>query len=211
MEDIIIIGAGGHGREMLWLLRRLNRAVRGFVDDNPTLHNQQVCGVPVLGTTDYLEKVGRAEVVLGVGYPRVRRKIVSKLAHLPLTWPTLVDPGAHVSQEVSLGTGVTVCAGSVITVQVKVGDFALINIGSRISHDTVIGAYTMVSPGVTLTGQTRVGSDVMLGAGLTVVPGVRIGNRAVVGAGAVVIRDVPAGATAVGNPARVIRQPEPVE
>ena len=55
-----------------------------------------------------------------------------------------------------------------------------------------------------------IGSDVWIGAGASILRGVRVGRGAIVGAGSVVTRDVPDWCIVAGNPARVVRQLEPV-
>lgn len=213
MQDIYIIGASGHGREVLWLVQSLidegaDYRLRGFVDDNSALHGSKVCGQPVLGPLEMLADVGSAAVALGIGLPAVKRKVLRKLEGLALEWPALVAPSVRMSEHVDVGRGVTICAGSVVTTQVTLGDFALVNVGCTISHDVMVGRGTMLSPGTHLTGGVTVGDWADLGAGVDVIPGVHIGDEAVVGAGAVVIRDVPDGATVVGNPARVLKKKE---
>lgn len=213
MQDIYIIGASGHGREVRWLVQTLinegaKYRLRGFIDDNRALHECRVCDQPVLGALDMLADFGCAAVALGIGLPSVKRKVLRRLRDLSLKWPALVAPSVRMSDYVELGSGVTVCAGSVLTTQVVLGDFSLVNVGCTISHDVVIGRGTMLSPGTHLAGGVTVGEWVSLGTGADVIPGVHIGDEAVIGAGAVVIRDVPAGATVVGNPARVIKQKE---
>ena len=215
MKDLYIIGASGHGREVLWLLERLGTfEVKGFVDDDISLHGSEICGMPVLGPISFLEDVGQSAVAWGLGFPHLKALIYDRLSHLPLRWPTLVDPSVQMSSFVELGRGVTVCAGSILTTQVEIGDFALVNVSCTLSHDVTVGQMTMLSPGTHLTGNVSVGARANLGAGVDVIPGVRIDDDAIIGAGAVVIDDIPAGATAVGNPARVIKQrstPAPAE
>ena len=205
MDDIYIIGAGGHGREVLRLVRRLESYhVRGFVDDNRRLHGDRVCDVPVVGSVEVLDSVGPAAAVLGVGRPEVRAEVVGRLVDSSIRWPTLVDPSADVSEYVRLGRGVTVFPGSILTTQVEIGDFGLINVACTVSHDVTVGTGATVSPGTHLTGNVRVGEWSNIGAGVDVIPGVEIGDRAVIGAGSTVIDDIPAGVTAVGSPARVV-------
>ena len=211
MEDIYIIGASGHGREVLWLIRQINEVekrfdVRGFVDDNEALHGREICGIPVLGPLSVLKDVGPASVAMGIGLPRIKKIVLEKLRDLPLQWPALIAPSAQLSDYVTIGQGVTICANTTVTTQVELGDFALVNIGATVSHDVSVGKGVMISPGVHLTGNVTVGDWVNMGAGVDIIPGVTVGDEAIIGAGAVVIRDVPPGATVVGNPGRVIKE-----
>lgn len=209
MKDIYIVGAGGHGREVLWLITELIKEgaqfrIRGFVDDDESLHGKRLCGHEILGPVDLLADVGRSFAAMGIGLPHVKRKVLKKTRNWSIRWPTLVAPSVHRSEYVEFGRGVTVCAGSVLTTQITLGDFALVNVGVTISHDVEVKRGAMISPGVNLPGEVTVGEWSNVGTGADVLPGVTIGADATVGAGAVVTRDVPAGATVVGNPARVL-------
>ena len=208
-SEIFIIGASGHGREVLWLLQELNAAgqrfqIAGFLDDAEDKQGQTICGVPVVGPIDALRELPGRSVALGVGLPHVKRKILSRIGDWDLSWPTLVAPGVRCSPHVELGRGATVFWGSVLTTQVRVGDFALVNLNCTLSHDVTVGQGSMISPGTHLTGNVSVGDWVSVGTGVATIPGVHVGDFAVVGAGTVLISDVAPGSTVVGNPGRVV-------
>lgn len=208
-EKLVIIGAGGHAREIADVAVACAAQggaleVLGFVDDNPELIGQKLNGVPVLGTTDWLREASAELVAIcGIGSPHVRRKVVELLPNVRFT--TLVHPAAVVTPWMTLGTGVVITAGCVLTNSIVLGAHTHINRCATVSHDTVIGDFVHVSPGCVLSGNVNVGDECDLGAGAVIIPGITIGARTVVGAGAVIIRDLPADVTAVGNPARVIK------
>jgi acetyltransferase-like isoleucine patch superfamily enzyme len=56
----------------------------------------------------------------------------------------------------------------------------------------------------------RIGKGSFLGAHCMIGPGVQIGEHTFVGANSVVVNDIPAFSMAVGNPARVVRIPNPL-
>ena len=216
MKNVVIIGAGGHGREVADILRHQARegeavAPLGFVDESAELHGREVDGLPVLGGWSWFEGA-RPEglaVVCAVGTPSVCEKLTERAAALGLAFARAISPLACVSSRARLGEGVTLFPHAVVNVGAVLGDYAILNLGATVSHDTDVGPCCNVNPGARLAGNVRVGAGCYVGMGAQVIQGVSVGAGATIGAGAVVIRDLPAGCTAVGVPARVIKEAEP--
>lgn len=203
--DLVVIGAGGHGRELWSVLRDVNRAaptwnLLGMVDDGDvdTARLERV-GATVLGKLGWLDARPVA-YALGIGAPAARRSIVDRFgAHIAAT---VVAPGASIGLDVELGDGVVIFERSTVTTNVRIGPHTHVNVGCAIQHDTVVGAFVQISPGVFINGDCVVEDDVFLGTGAIVTRGCRVGRGARVGAGAVVLDDVGAGELVVGAPAR---------
>ena len=212
MTDLVVIGAGGHGREIVDTVltpphsghdpRRMVWMLRGVVDDDPP-HPDRLArlGVTMLGDVSWLVDHPTAYVI-GVGTPHVRRRIADRLAALPARAATVVHPGAHVGLDVELGDGVVVFDRCTITTNVAIGAHTHLNVGCAVQHDSVLGDYVQMSPGVLVNGDCRVDDGAFLGTGAIVTRGCKVGSGARVGAGAVVLGDVEPGATVVGAPAR---------
>ncbi len=211
MNDVVILGAGGFAREVLWVfedcnLERRTWNVLGFIDENPEAHGQIVCELPVLGGFEWFK--GRKShpcVVSGTGLNAVRRKFAQQARDLGLTFCSVRHPSVRASRFVTVGVGSVICAGSTLTTQIAIGDHVNINLHCTIGHDVVIGSYCNLSPGVHLSGHSHLEEGVDLGTGCVVIPGKRIGRNSIVGAGAVVTSDIPENSVAVGIPAKVIR------
>lgn len=211
MTKLVVLGAGGHAREIADVVRACIDAgdgfeLLGFVDDDPRTHGRTLHEGPVLGPLAALAGRAGIELVCGIGSPAARARVVAAARAMGLSFRTLVHPSAVLTQHVELGEGVVITAGCVLTNSIRIGAHTHVNRLSTIGHDCDVGAFVHLAPGVVLSGNVAVGDGCDLGTRSCTIQGVRIGPRTVVGAGAVVIRDLPGDCTAVGVPARVIEQ-----
>jgi len=209
MPDIVIVGAGGLGREVAGLIEDINRQdptwnILGFVDDNQALHGAVIDDYPVLGGLDWLKEQS-LNVVMGIGNPLARKIVIEKLGGSPNDYPVLVHPNAVVSSRARIGIGVVVCASSVVNVDATLEDHSFVNPSCTIGHDAIVGFYGMLLPGVNVAGRVRLEECVSVGTGAAIIQGITVGARTVIGAGAVVVRDLPPDCTAVGSPAKPIK------
>lgn len=210
-RSLIIIGCGGFGREVYSLVNSLNKhgehwRVLGFVDDGPSgsdLARVERLGVPHLGGVASLGGRSREiSVVVAIGSPQVRERIVDQLAGSSVEFPSLVHPTATVGTEVTLGRGCLVAAGSRLSAFIEVADFVHIDQQVAVGHDTRLEDFCRLNPSSCVSGYVTVGAGALIGANATVLANIRVGAGSVVGAGAVVTRDVAAGETVKGVPAR---------
>jgi sugar O-acyltransferase (sialic acid O-acetyltransferase NeuD family) len=205
---IVIVGAGGFGREVLSWLRtspewRRRHDVESIVFIDDGIPDVPVpVDVPVVSTiTDFIP--GPDDLAIcSVGSPSVRKNIVRELEQRGLPFAVFIHDRALVQDNTKLKPGVVVCPGVIVTTHVSLGSHVHLNINSTVGHDAVIGDFVTLSPGCHLGGFARIEDDVFLGTAAVVLPGKIVARGAVVGAGAVVVRDVSPELTVVGNPAR---------
>ncbi len=215
MQDIVIVGVGGLGREIAEWVEDINEVkptlrVLGFLDDDASKHGSVHHDLPVLGGVEWLTERSRTVgSVVGIGTPAPKRRVVERLRAHSAGFPSIVHPNAVVGRHVVLGEGCIVCPGVIITTDIRVGRFVTFNFDLTVGHDCTIDHYATLAPGVHLSGYTKVREGADLGAGVVTIPSVEIGEWSIVGAAAAVTRDLPANCTAVGVPARVIKQRDP--
>ncbi len=208
--DTFIIGAGGHGRVVLDILRA-GRAYRpvAFLDANVTLSGCEIAGVPVLGSVNQLAKLAQQHkvrhAIVAIGDNRVRRGYATLARDAGLELINAIHPSATVAPTASIGRNVVIAAGACVCTDASIGDCAIVNTHAVIDHECEIGEGVHVCPGAILAGRVRVGDGAFVGMGAKVIQCRTIGEDATVGAGAVVLNDVPPCATVVGVPARVIK------
>jgi UDP-perosamine 4-acetyltransferase len=207
--DVVIIGAGGHGRVVLDILNAVGgHRVVGFLDADLSLRGTSMNGVPVLGPVNLLSKLWQQKArhgIVAIGDNRTRRRYGDLLREQGFDLINAIHPSAVVSATAKLGVNVVVAAQAAVCADAQVESFAIVNTGAIVDHECRIAAGVHVTPGVKLAGRVTVGEDAFIGLGANVVQCLSIGAGATVGAGAVVLKDVPDGVTVVGVPARVIK------
>lgn len=218
--EVVIIGAGGHGRELYSYVRDIaatGARVRllGLIDDNqprgPWLESEILGSIQDIKALQSAASRPELSYITAVGDNETRARLVHQVEALGISglqpW-TLRHPAAVVGRDVEIGPGTCLAPGSVLTTQVRIGSHCIINVNASVSHDSVVGDFSNINPGVVIAGSVTIGRGCFIGAGATVIQKISIGDGAVIGAGAVVVRDIPARVTAVGVPARVSRRHE---
>ena len=202
-EQVIIIGAGGHGKVIADIIRACGDQVLGFLDDSPQ-PPESVCGIPVLGKTEDYVNYPDARFVIAIGNGAVRQRVAERLADVG--WYTAIHPSAVISpMETVIGEGTVVMAGAVVNPCAVIGKHCIINTHAGIDHDNRIGDYTHIAVGATLAGTVTVGQNVWVGAGAVVSNNLSICDGCMIGAGTVVVRSIEEPGTYVGVPGRKIK------
>ena len=202
-EKEVILGAGGHAKVVIDLLKSLKTDCDIELLDDAVPKGTFISGIPVCGKisecTDYSTS---NRFIIGIGNNHTR-KIISEKYNLH--YITLIHPSAVIGSGVKLGEGTVVMANAVINSDSFIGKHCIINTAASVDHECEIADYVHISPGVHLAGNVKIGEESWIGIGACVSNGLGIMKNSVVGAGTVVIRDIPDGCTAVGNPARIIK------
>lgn len=208
MKRLVIVGAGGFGREVLDIVEAVNAAgpmfdFLGFVDDDDDLNVALLSRrhAAFLGAVDTLAGIDGSHVI-GIGSPVARRSVDERIGAWRTRPVTITHPASSVASEVVLGPGAVLAAGARLSTNLQIGRQFHANPNATVGHDSVIGDYVTLSPGAHISGNVTLGDGVMIGTGAVVIQGCSVGDWAVIGAGAVVVRDVEAGVTAAGVPAR---------
>lgn len=208
MKDIVIIGAGGFGREVASLIEDINQKhckwnLRGFIDEDINKKGDLINGYKVLGGISYLENKKDMYFVIAIGNPQVKENLLKKITNKEIEAATLIHPSCIIGKENKIGKGVIICAGNIITVNTKIESFVTINLACTIGHDSTIEKYTTLYPNVNISGNCKVEELSELGSKTVVIQGMKIGSKTVTGAGTVIINDISGECTVVGVPGKI--------
>lgn len=204
---LVILGAGGFGRECLDVVVAMNNQGAnwdfvGFLDDRePDAELMRRLHSAWLGPTQAIAAWTGAHYCVGVSDASDRRRLVALADDLGLVPATLIHPSATAGQDVQIGEGSVICSHVSLTTHIRIGRHVHVNLNATVGHDTSLADFSQVHPGATVSGSVRVGSGATIGTNAAVLQGVNIGADAFVGAGGVVLSDVAAGAVVVGVPA----------
>ncbi|MDL2241528.1 acetyltransferase [Bacteroidales bacterium OttesenSCG-928-L03] len=212
MKDIAIYGAGGFGREIACLLKRINREQGniwnfiGFFDDGISMGMSNEFG-PILGNISCLNKWrSNLSIAMAIGNPKILSSIVEKINNNNIEFPNIIAPDILYfdADYVSIGKGNIIGFKSVISCNVTIGDFNNFNTNVFIGHDVIIGDFNLFNPSVRISGDVKIGHNNFFGVGSIVLQQKKIGNNVTVGASSVIMRKPKDNTTYVGNPAIAI-------
>lgn len=212
MTDIIVVGAGGFGREVLDVIDSINVVhrkyrLRGVVDDNPSQTNLELLEhrkIAYLGATEDLlsSKADPCAYVVGIGGGTPRRILADKFDSAGFMATTLVHPSATMGYDVEVGRGSVICAGVRLTTNIRLGQHVHLNLNVTVGHDTVIGDFVSANPLASISGDCVIEDGVQIGVSGVVLNGLTVGSNSVVGGSACVVRDVPPDVVVKGVPAK---------
>lgn len=210
--ELVVVGAGGFGRETLDVIEAINRAygerfgVLGIADDAPSdvnLARLRARGYGLLGTIgDVMARHRPGAFAAAIGAPAARRFVVGELEAAGWTAATLIHPQAGIGSATETGEGSIVCAGVQVSTNVRLGRHVHLNPNATIGHDARVASFVSVNPAATVSGEVDIDEGVLVGAGAVILQGLHVGAASTLGASACLTKDLPPGTIAKGVPAR---------
>jgi sugar O-acyltransferase (sialic acid O-acetyltransferase NeuD family) len=209
-KNLIIIGAGGHGKVVADCARATEQFDNIQFLDGKYPELLQVASWDIVGNQNDYAVFDNTNTwyFVAIGSNTTRHKWQQTLLVNGHKVATLVHPNACVAQDVVIGQGTLILAGCVINILSEIGEGCIINTGTTIDHDCSIGEFSHLAPGVSLAGAVKLGVEAFIGVGSNVIQCLSIGDKSTIGAGSTVLQNIPANVTAVGTPAKVIKQHE---
>ena len=213
MKDIAIYGAGGFGREIACLLRRINEASNtpewnliGFFDDGKPIDWQNEYGKVLGGLHELNAWPTRIHVVIAIGSSKYVKKIADSVSNPNVEFPNIVyglslaDKNNYV-----LGRGNIITGNTFFSCNVKVGNFNVFNGSIVLGHDVSIQSYNIFMPAVRVSGEVSIGNENFFGVGSIILQQLTIGDNIKLGAGSVLMHKPKDNGLYIGNPAKIFK------
>lgn len=210
MKSLIIIGAGGLGREVHNMVPDCKGygesfVLKGFVNDLTHALDDFPGYAPILGTIEDYQPEPDDVFVCAIGDIGGRMKCVKLFQNRGAQFISLVHQTAGWARNTEVGIGCILGIRVGISCDCKIGDFTIMQDECLVGHDTKIGNFCQFHARGFVAGHVEIGDEVHVGPAAMIHPGKKIGNGATVGAGSFVIRNVKAGSTVYGNPAKTLK------
>jgi sugar O-acyltransferase (sialic acid O-acetyltransferase NeuD family) len=197
MKDIAIFGAGGFGREVYWLIQRLNKREKqwnflGFYDDEKR-DDFGSSKVPFnyLGTIEDLNSYNKSlAVVIAIGKPAPLNKVVNSLINPHLYFPNIIDEdNVFYDHNLTIGHGNVITTGCIFTDNISIGNFNVFNSKITVGHDVIIGSYNIFNPNTAISGNVTINNCNFFGLNSSIIQGKNVGSNNQIGASTLMIRN----------------------
>lgn len=197
MEEIIIIGAGGHAAEIDDYLQYAQnkqkvetQKIIGFIDDNEENYHSYQLSAPYLGNIKDHTIKEDCSYIIGIANLKYRKSFIEKFLAAGAKFAKCIHPDAYISRSAKIGEGVVIAPNVNLGPNVEIGDFTLLNARCSIGHDTKIGYCNFISPNVCFSGFSVVGNENLFGINSATIPNIKVGDRNKIAAGMVLDKNV---------------------
>lgn len=208
MNNLVIIGAGGCGREVLQWANDVNKQqnlwnIKGFINDDLSALDGKTCDYGIISTIDSYTICDNDLFICAIGDSHSRKMISEKMTSRGAKFTSIIHPSAVIADTSRIGTNVIIYPFSVISDNTEISDGCIINMYSSVAHDSVVKEYCTISAHCDITGRCEVGAYTFMGTSSKMIPGTHIGEDVYICAGSTVFSRIRKGKKVIGNPAKI--------
>jgi sugar O-acyltransferase (sialic acid O-acetyltransferase NeuD family) len=197
MRNVIIIGAGGAGKELTFYIEDYNSKsglddqinILGYIDDSIENWKNHRLKFPYISNIESYNPRPNEEVLIAVMDINARKKMIETLLRKKAKIGSFVHNSVILPKNADMGKGTIIFPFCIVEKYALIGDYNLLTSYSFISHDCVVGNNNFLAT-AGLAGSVKVGDNNYFGIRSTVIPGIEIGNNNVIQAGMIVDKNV---------------------
>jgi len=191
MNDILLIGGGGHCKSVIDVIEQEGRFNIVGIVEKPDFLETDVLGYQIIGNDsdlgDLAKKYEYALITVGqIKSPSLRIKLFDLATKAGFTLPNIISPNAYVSKHSSIGKGVVVMHNAIVNTNASIGDNCIINSKALIEHDCLISKNCHISTNATINGGVTVESGCFIGSSATTKESITIDENSFIKAGSLV-------------------------
>lgn len=156
--NIIIIGAGGHGKVVYDAILAQNKfQVLGFVDSVLEPGTIVIHDVKVICKQSNIESLNNQNLhfIVAIGNNDARAKVYESLKNT-FKPATIIHPLCTIGSNVIIGDGTVVLANAVVNVMSHIGENTIVNTGVIVDHETNIGNHVYLRIGTIIGNNTLI-------------------------------------------------------
>lgn len=206
-KKIVLIGAGGFGREVFHIIDKKKYQVIGYIDNVKNIGHP--LSADIIGNDNLIERLVSENisenVCISVGDLKIREKLFDLVSINGLFTPIIFHSSAIISRNVEIGKGSIIYPGAILMDGVKIGKGVLINSNVTIGHDSIVGNYCNINPGANIAGKVKIGKNTVIGIGSNVREEIVVGSNVIVGGGSMVTKNIISNSINYGVPSKLIR------
>lgn len=195
MYNIVIVGAGGLGREVYRLVRDCfdlgKYQIKGFLAQNPNELDNFNTKHPIIGHENNYNIDKNDRFIIAIGDVSIKKRVANALKAKGAKFINLIHPTAIIFPSATIGNGVVIFPYSVVSDNVVIGDFVKLNMYVYCGHDSKVGDYCTLSPYSTLNGSATLENEVFLATRVTVTASKKVGKRSILGAHSLALHNIP--------------------
>ncbi|WP_308761073.1 sugar O-acyltransferase [uncultured Bacteroides sp.] len=202
MKDLIIVCAGGFGKEAVVVAEQMNEIVPqwnilGFIDDTIEVGTEIFRGYKIIGSIKDWQPEPQQYFAMGISTPQAKEKLYNLIHEKGGKFATLIKPATIVPQETEIGEGCVISGW--IGINVVLGK--CVHIAGSMVGGASIGDFSTTTGFANIAG-AHLGNRVFVGSHAVILNGKKVGDDAIVCAGSIVFSNVKAGTKVFGNPAK---------
>jgi len=172
MENIILIGGGGHCKSVIDVIEQENKYKIIGIVDKKSLVGSSVLGYEIIGSDEDLQKIFLycTNALVSVGHidsPKIRKKLFKQLKEIGFKLPVIISPLAYLSKHAEVSEGTILMHYSVVNANARIGKNCILNTKSLIEHDALIHDHCHISTAAVINGGVTVNEGSFFGSNAT--------------------------------------------